>query len=117
VPHPRTRLHSVSRKRPQTINPNAAFGDRPGIGLGKLGSRELRASVVRRTGSGASVIRHGRSASAEKHRLASSLRGATEPAASPLVRKMGRLLSGDRPQRNCGQCEWKNGKALGSGRQ
>jgi hypothetical protein len=54
---------------------------------GEVGSQELRASVVRRRACNRQrapcVI--GRCASAEKHRLASSLGGAREPAASPLV--------------------------------
>ena len=63
----------------------------------------------------------GRCASAEKHRLASSLGGAREPAASALGESNGRAaIRGAAPNKATAtalQYELKNGKALGSGRQ
>ena len=60
----------------------APIGDRAGIGRGKQGIENREQRVVGRR---AYNRQRRRCTSAEKHRLASSLGGAREPAACPLV--------------------------------
>ena len=64
----------------------APIGDRAGIGRGKQGIENCEQRVVGRR---AYNRQRRRCTSAEKHRLASSLGGAREPAACPLVSQNG----------------------------